>query len=87
MQTFAAKINEIIDAGWNVGSEGPYKNWSNRVVAFLSSAIDDTAAAKFKELGMTQFFDDWNQCRERQIGHLEGLTLRIEAAGLGGGDS
>lgn len=82
MQNFATKIGEIIDAGWNTNTDGQYKNWSNRVSAFLSSAVDEAATAKFKEFGRANIFEEWNECRDRQIGHLEGLALRIEATGL-----
>ncbi|MDD2914146.1 MAG: nucleotide-binding protein [Gallionella sp.] len=44
---------------------------------FLSSAIDEGAATKFKELGNEGFTETWMDCRDRQVGHLEGLAVRL----------
>lgn len=81
MITFAQKIEELITAGWNVDRDDSYWAWSNRVAAFLTSAIDAQAADLFKDLCESRS-TQWKQSRDRQIGHLEGLALRIEASGL-----
>jgi predicted nucleotide-binding protein len=79
MSTFATKVENLITAGLNVTNGQDYGAWSSRVDAFLASAIDAEAATAFRALG-NHFA--WNENRDRQIGHLEGLALRVEAAGL-----
>lgn len=82
MSTFAQKIDELVSDGWNVGGSGSYTAWSNRVTALLTAAIDAQSAQEFKDLGGSNDFLYWEIYRDRQVGHLEGLALRIEASGL-----
>ncbi|GBG15691.1 3-phosphoshikimate 1-carboxyvinyltransferase [Novimethylophilus kurashikiensis] len=82
MNTFAQKIDELVSAGCNVASASIYIAWSNRVTALLTAAIDTQSAEAFKDLGGTTPYLNWEQYRDRQVGHLEGLALRIEASGL-----
>lgn len=77
MQNVASKIEDLVIAGWNTSSSNDYKNWTNRVFAFLSSAIDTSTAETFKKLGVAEFMESWDDCRERQVGHLEGLSVRL----------
>lgn len=79
MSKVAARIEELASAGWNSKNGSDHKNWGNRVFAFLSSAVDESAAAKFKELGAEGFTEGWSDCRDRQVGHLEGLALRLDS--------
>jgi predicted nucleotide-binding protein len=82
MNTLAQKIDELVSAGWNVNNGDSYKAWSNRVAALLTAAIDTQAAEAFKDHGGTSAYAYWEQYRDRQVGHLEGLALRVEASGL-----
>lgn len=82
MNTFAQKIDELVSAGWNVNDAAAYEGWYNRVTSLLAAAIDAQAAATFKELAGDRPHVWWSQNRDRQIGHLEGLALRVEASGL-----
>lgn len=77
MQNVAARIEDLINIGWNVDSQADYKSWTNRVSAFLSAATDESAAEKFKELGNEGLIETWKDCRGRQIGHLEGIAVRL----------
>jgi len=81
MEGFANKIEQLIEAGWNLSGWDGYRAWSSRVMAFLSAAIDEESAQRFKGLG-SEYSYDWEKSRERQIGHLEGLKLKVEARGL-----
>jgi predicted nucleotide-binding protein len=81
MDTFTQKAADLIDAGWNVNRES-YEGWAARVEAFLSAAIDREAAERFRALGDDNPYFHWAEYRDRQVGHLEGLALRIEASGL-----
>ncbi|WP_347249947.1 nucleotide-binding protein [Zoogloea sp.] len=82
MNTFAQKIDELVSAGWNINDVGSYNGWSSRVTSLLAAAIDAQAAATFKELAGNSAYTWWSEYRDRQIGHLEGLALRVEASGL-----
>jgi predicted nucleotide-binding protein len=82
MNTFAQKIDELVSIGWNLNGPASYIAWYNRVKALLTSAIDVQASEAFRDLGGTTPYDYWEQYRDRQVGHLEGLALRIEASGL-----
>lgn len=82
MNTFVQKIEDLVSAGWNVKSDATYRTWASRVSSLLSAAIDSQAAAAFKDLAGTSPFLYWSEYRDRQIGHLEGLALRIETSGL-----
>jgi predicted nucleotide-binding protein len=82
MQNVAVRIGEFADDGWKTTSSSEHSKWGNRVFAFLSSAVDETTATKFKELGVGALLEDWKDCRDRQAGHLEGLALRIGATDL-----
>jgi predicted nucleotide-binding protein len=82
MNTFAQKIDELVSVGCNVNDAGSYSGWSRRVTSFLSAAIDIQAAAAFKDLAGDAPYWEWSRYRDRQIGHLEGVALRIEASGL-----
>ncbi|WP_052494125.1 TIR domain-containing protein [Nitrosospira sp. NpAV] len=82
MNTFAQKIDELISAGHKVNSYQSYYRWLSRVTALLAAAIDSQAAAAFKELAGDDLSVFWPGYRDSQIGHLEGMALRIEASGL-----
>lgn len=74
MSSFSAKMNELVDTGRNTASNSEYSQWNNRVFALLS-AVDESNARKFKNVGAEGVFDGWKDCRERQLGFLEGLAL------------
>lgn len=82
MNTFAQKIDELVSAGWNVTDVASYNGWSSRVESLLAAAIDAQTAATFKDLAGGSPYIWWSEYRDRQIGHLEGLALRVEASGL-----
>jgi predicted nucleotide-binding protein len=90
VESFVKKVDVLITEGRNVGDLTDYNTWSCRVAAFLSTALDVQAAEVFNSLGLKNMnFKDgydldikWRSARNIQIGHLEGLALRIEASGL-----
>jgi len=84
VDSFANKIDELVKAGWNLEKLSWYTDWRGRVAAFLAVAIDQDASLAFQELGREDNDNilTWSSARDRQIGHLEGLALRIEAKGL-----
>lgn len=81
METFTNKIEELIQDGWGVNRDR-YPYWENRVSEFLRSAISDDAAEKFISLSGDAKYLYWNEYRDKQIGHLEGMALKIESKGL-----
>lgn len=82
MDTFANRVATLIETGWKVKTPAEHGRWAERVEAFLAAAIDTEASDKFRSLIGPNAYDLWAQYRDRQIGHLEGITLRIEASGL-----
>ena len=71
--------------GWNANHESDLQTWNTRVAAFLASALGQHEAQAFLAL-RTDRPDShyyWEEDRERQIGHLEGLALRVGENGLG----
>ena len=81
MDTFANRVETIIETAWKVRDWDEYDGWNQRVTSFLAAAIDAEAADKFFSLRSTSS-NYWRPARDRQIGHLEGLILRIESSGL-----
>lgn len=81
METFVKKVEELIQVGWNIKEFVQYRSWNKRVTAFLQSAIDDKTSENFAILYKEGSYG-WEQYRETQIGHLEGLALRIESKSL-----
>jgi predicted nucleotide-binding protein len=81
VNTFVQKLDDLVATGWNVESNDAYKAWAKRVAAFLAAAIDQQASSVFADLTNLAAFD-WRENLERQIGHLEGLALRLEASAL-----
>jgi predicted nucleotide-binding protein len=82
VSVFAARLAELLDIGWNADKEASYRQWESRVSAFLASSKDEVTASEFRKIGAEGLFDNWTKCRERQMGHLEGLIVRIEDADL-----
>src|SRR3970040_2136985 len=81
MKNAASRIDDLVSAGWNTKARADYNNWQNRVFAFLSSAVDETTAERFKTLGKEALYESWSDCRDRQVGHLEGLAVRLADEG------
>jgi predicted nucleotide-binding protein len=81
LESFANKIEGLIEFGWNLREWVDYSSWAKRVGAFLSVAVDEAAAERFGSLTARYEFE-WRRAREEQIGHLEGLALKVEARGL-----
>lgn len=79
MQGFAKKIDELIESGWSCGDDNAYSAWTSRVKAFLASSLHEGAGKDFEDLQGSSVFSHWRRYREQQIGHLEGLALKIEA--------
>lgn len=80
MNNFAKKLDELIQAGRNSFVDSDYKGWASRVAALLATAIDTKTAVLFEEASTAD--DYWRDKRDRQIGHLEGLALRLDASAL-----
>lgn len=79
MQSVASRIDDLVEMGWKASDGYDYRSWENRVFAFLSAATDEKVARKFKDLGVEGLLEGWAQCRDRQLGHLEGLALKLGA--------
>ncbi|MFC1556726.1 TIR domain-containing protein [candidate division KSB1 bacterium] len=77
MNKFAQKIEELVSVGWNIEDYKAYRSWVDHVSSLLSTAIDIQVANKFENLGGT--FLDWEARKVKQIGHLEGLALKLDA--------
>lgn len=84
MDTFAKKIDELIVAGWSIDKHQWYTDWAGRVTALLAAAVDRETSVAFGEVGGSDsdHILTWKTARERQISHLEGLAMSIEAGGL-----
>ncbi|MDI1302671.1 MAG: nucleotide-binding protein [bacterium] len=87
MKGISSKIEELIDAAWNSAKNSDYRAWENRTYAFLASGIDDSTAKVFRKLGEESFSETWTSCRERQVGHLEGLAVKASYQGLANSSS
>ncbi|RXK87871.1 hypothetical protein EST62_05910 [Chlorobaculum sp. 24CR] len=74
MKNIASKIEELISIGFNIKVYTDYDSWSNRVYFFLSTAIDEDTANKFRDL---LDLISWKSSLEKQLGHLEGLAVRL----------
>lgn len=81
MGTFEQKVEEFIQAGLNIKDYDQYVNWHSRITAFLKSSMDDNTAENFFNLRASTSHI-WRPARQAQIGHLEGLALRVESKGL-----
>jgi predicted nucleotide-binding protein len=75
MSTLAQKIEELIEAGWNVQDYDLYVKWVNRVFHFLERAFDKQTANEFNAIHSPLNHPIWELDRSAQIGMLEGLAL------------
>ena len=58
----------------------PYEvdRWSQKVTAFLRSAISDEAAEAFSKLSSTSVYADKWQDHARRVGHLQGIAAKLQ---------
>src|SRR5688572_30328910 len=82
MSTFAQHIQDLVEFAWKLQDTSEYLSWSSRTAEFLNAALGSEAGATFSSLGGDKPSYLWVTYRDRQIGHLEGLALRIESVGL-----
>lgn len=79
MTGIASRLDELASDGARLTSSAEQKGWTNRVYAFLSSAINAATATQFKEQGEEGLLEGWRDCRDRQVGYLEGLALHLSS--------
>lgn len=77
--TIESEITGLIADGWEAGTNTYYLRWCERVAAFLRAALGADFADDFSSLGDHGLKRDWENARASQIGHLEGLAVKIEA--------
>lgn len=81
MESFVQRIELLIGIGWKCQTPSEYSSWFRRTAAFLNTAIGKEAALAFTALDEGDYFS-WKTYLERQLGHLEGLAIRVESVGL-----
>ena len=84
MQDFGEKVAELVQSGWGIKGSEAYGRWQARVTSFLSSALGDGEARRFSDLAGSTYSGAWERCLQKQVGHLEGLPLRMEATSSAG---
>jgi predicted nucleotide-binding protein len=74
LMSFAQTVDVLIEAGWNLRTEGQYLTWAARVGVFLETALGLETAGQFRSVAGAS----WSTNREAQIGFLEGVMAREE---------
>ncbi|WP_292994959.1 nucleotide-binding protein [Nitrosomonas sp.] len=82
MESFVQRVELLIEIGWKCDDADAYSSWSRRVTAFLQAAMGEEAASAFVAFDEGNADRSWRRYRDRQLGHLEGLALRVESVGL-----
>lgn len=75
-KAIADHLKKLLDEGENGSSERNIELWSQKVIAFLKSALGPSEAEIFEKL--RDYSDVWKQHALR-IGHLQGLIAKAEA--------
>lgn len=82
MESFIQRIELLIEIGWKCEHASEYLSWLRRTAAFLHAAVGEEAALAFTAFDEGDSYLFWKTYRERQLGHLEGLAIRVESVGL-----
>jgi hypothetical protein len=82
MESFAQRVELLIEIGWKCEDPNAYLGWSRRVSAFLQATLGKEAASVFVAFDEGNSYLFWERYRDCQLGHLEGLALRVESVGL-----
>ncbi len=82
MESFVQRVELLIEIGWKIDDFTAYLSWSRRVTAFLQAAMGEQTASAFLAFEGDDGYFFWKEFRDRQLGHLEGLALRVESVGL-----
>lgn len=82
MESFAQRVELLIEIGWKCEDLNAYSSWSRRVAAFLQAVLGEEIASAFVAFDEGNNYHFWRMYRDCQLGHLEGLALRIESVGL-----
>lgn len=82
MESFAQKVELLIEIGWRCEDLNAYLSWSRRVASFLQAALGVEIASAFVAFDEGDNYLFWERYRDCQLGHLEGLALRVESVGL-----
>lgn len=82
MESFAQRVELLVEIGWKWEELDAYSSWSRRVSAFLQAALGEEAASVFVTFDEGHNYHFWRRYRDCQLGHLEGLALRVESVGL-----
>jgi predicted nucleotide-binding protein len=76
-QEVAARIEAFAEAGWNIRDSDGYTSWLRRLIAFLNAVAEQEVAATVEKLGGQYPNTRWEEYRDRQVSHLEGLAITL----------
>jgi predicted nucleotide-binding protein len=79
MSKLSNTLGDLIEAGWNLESDEDHAAWSRRVASFLTNAVSEDAATRFRNNATIS--PSWRTGREGQIGVLEAMIVREDQMG------
>ena len=81
MNLVTQRLEQFLEQAWKLNGNSDYLSWVRRLTAYLNSAIGPEAAKPIEALGGTETYK-WEEYRDRQASHLDGLLARMEQVDL-----
>jgi len=78
-QQIADRLEGFVESGWDIKSGDAFKTWERRLIAFLNSVSENKVSEDIQRLGGNDYIFQWNQYRDRQVSHLEGIVITLRA--------
>ncbi len=76
MSSISEKIQDLVEAGFNVGYESDHSTWQSRAESFVRRALNSDSADEFLKLAVGA--TSWRNALASQIGMLEGLAVLMD---------
>jgi len=77
MKAITQRIEEFIVDARNLLTFQTYDSWLRTLLAFLEVAVSPETASAIRDLGGEDSFNRWSEYRDRQLGYLEGLVIKL----------
>lgn len=75
----ADRVDAFVELGWKIKTSDDYQSWLRRVTAFLRAVAESEVAEAVEKLGGRYPGAQWEEYRDRQLSHLEGLSITLRS--------
>lgn len=77
MTKITQRIDDFVEVAFDLKSAADYRSWNRRLLAFLDAALGAETATTVNKLGGGEAAFYWEEYRDSQVGHLEGLAISL----------